>query len=284
MDVDNRPRRALDAAVLRLLRPLVRLLIRHAVPYRAFCDLAKRAYVDAALHDFALPDKKPSISRVSILTGLTRKDVQGLVNEPTDANPEAGERYSRAARVLTAWIRDPDFLHASGKPRALAGDGAQSFAALVRRHSGDMPTRAVLDELLRVGAVRRRDDGLYEPVARAYVPQSGVLDKLDILGNDVADLIDTIDHNIQHGGDDPRFQRKVMYHSIDVQALPAFRRLGAVQAQALLERLDGWLAEHDTDPALDTRDTARARVGMGIYYFEERLGSRLAAGHHKDSP
>jgi len=273
MDVDHRPRQALDAALRRLLRPLVRLLIRHAVPYRAFCELAKRAYVDAALHDFALPGKKPSISRVSILTGLTRKDVQGLVNEPSASSSETGERYNRAARVLTAWIRDPDFLHASGKPRALASEGTMSFAALVRRHSGDMPTRAVLDELMRVGAVRRSADGLYEPVARAYVPQSGTLDKLNILGNDVGDLIDTIDHNLQHGGDDPRFQRKVMYHSIDAQALPAFRRLSAVQAQTLLERLDRWLTVHDSDPALDTRDTPRARVGMGIYYFEERLGS-----------
>jgi Family of unknown function (DUF6502) len=281
MDVDHRPRLVLDAAIGRLLRPLVRLLLRHAVPYRAFCDLAKRVYVEAALHDFALPDKKPSISRVSILTGLTRKDVQGLVNEPDDAAPETSERYNRAARVLTAWIRDPDFLHASGKPRALAGEGPRSFGALVRRHSGDMPPRAVLDELLRVGAVRRRDDGLYEPVARAYVPRRGMLDKLDILGHDVADLIDTIDHNLQAAGDDPRFQRKVMYHSIDAQALPAFRRLSAVQAQALLERLDRWLAEHDTDP--DTGDAPRARVGMGIYYFEERLGPAPARRPDKDT-
>jgi len=281
MDVDHRPRLALDAAIVRLLRPLVRLLLRHAVPYRAFCDLAKRVYVEAALRDFALPDKKPSISRVSILTGLTRKDVQGLVNEPSDATPETSERYNRAARVLTAWIRDPDFLHASGKPRALAGEGPRSFGALVRRHSGDMPTRAVLDELLRVGAVRRRDDGLYEPVARAYVPQHGALDKLDILGHDVADLIDTIDHNLQHGGDDPRFQRKVMYHRIDAQALPAFRRLSAVQAQALLEHLDRWLAEHDTEPGAD--GTPHARVGMGIYYFEERLDSSPARRSNKDT-
>ncbi len=283
MDFDRRPRQALDAALHRLLLPLVRLLIRHAVPYRAFCELAKRAYVDAALHDFALPDKKPSISRVSILTGLTRKDVQVLVSHPAEPNPETGERYNRAARVLTAWIRDPDFLHASGKPRALAGEGPSSFGALVRRHSGDMPSRAVLDELLRVGAVRRRDDGLYEPVARAYVPQHGMLDKLGILGNDVADLIDTIDHNLQHGEEDPRFQRTVMYHSIDAQALPAFRRLGSVQAQALLELLDRWLDEHDTDPATDWHDTARARVGMGIYYFEERLGTPPVRRSRKDT-
>lgn len=274
MDADRRPRQALDAAVARLLRPLVRLLLRHAVPYAAFEEIAKRAYVEAAMQDFPLPDKKPSISRASILTGLTRKEVQRLVAEPDEIGPETGERYNRAARVLTGWVRDPDFLDTeTGAPRPLHGEGALSFGALVRRHSGDMPTRAVLDELLRVGAVRQRDDGRYEPIARAFVPQHGALDKLNILGSDVADLIDTIDHNLQHGGDDPRFQRKVMYHSIDVQALPAFRKLSAVQGQALLEKLDRWLAARDAEPATAPAPaTARARVGLGIYYFEEQLG------------
>jgi hypothetical protein len=284
MDADRRPRLALDTAIMRLLRPLVRVLLRHAVPYSAFEDLAKRVYVEAALADFAIPGKKPSISRASILTGLTRKDVQRLVAEPADGSPEVGERYNRAARVLTGWVRDPDFLDADGAPRALQSEGALSFGALVRRHSGDMPTRAVLDELLRVGAVRLRDDGLYEPIARAYVPQQGTLDKLNILGTDVADLIDTIDHNLQHGPDDPRFQRKVMYHSIDVQALPAFRKLSAAQAQALLEKLDRWLAANDTDPAPADRPSAeRARVGLGIYYFEERLAPPSPTSTDKES-
>jgi hypothetical protein len=286
MDMDQRPRQALHGALMRLLRPLVRVLLRHAVPYAAFDALAKRVYVETALKDFAIPGKKASISRASILTGLTRKDVKRLVDDPADADPEISERYNRAARVLTGWIRDPDFHAADGRPRALADEGELGFGALVRRHSGDMPTRAVLDELLRVGAVRQRDDGLYEPVARAYVPQQGTLDKLNILGSDVADLIDTIDHNLQHGGSDPRFQRKVMYHSIDVAALPAFRRLGAAQAQALLEKLDGWLAAHDTDPAdppADAVSAPRARVGLGIYYFEEQLAPPSSPASDKET-
>jgi len=274
MDDPRLPRQALDAAVMRLLRPLVRLLLRHAVPYAAFEEMAKRVYVASAMEDFPLPDKKPSISRASILTGLTRKDVQRIVAEPDHAAPEQGDRYNRAARVMTAWIRDPDFVDPqTGMPRPLESEGQRSFSDLVRRYSGDMPTRAMLDELLRVGAVRQLDDGRCEPVARAYVPRDGMLAKLDILGTDVADLIDTIDHNLLDGDDDPRFQRKVMYQSIDVTALPAFRRSSAAQAQALLERLDHWLADRDTDPSPGEEEPQKARVGLGIYYFEERLGT-----------
>lgn len=271
MDADGRLQQALDAAVMRLLRPLVRVLLRQAMPFSAFAELAKRVYVESALTDFAIPGKKPSISRASILTGLTRKDVQRLVAEPDAGGPEAGERYNRAARVLTGWVRDPYFHDSAGAPRALVSDGPRGFAELVRRHSGDMPARAVLDELMRVGAVRRRDDGRFEPVTRGYVPHQSVVDKVDILGTDVADLVETIDHNMQHGADNPRFQRKVMYHRIRTDALPAFRKLSTAQAQALLEKLDRWLAGHDSDTSREAAELPHSRVGVGIYYFEERL-------------
>jgi Family of unknown function (DUF6502) len=189
-----------------------------------------------------------------------------------------GERYNRAARVLTGWARDPDFQGLDGEPLDLALDGEIGFAALVRRHSGDMPARAVLDELVRVGAVRGRMDGRFELVTRAYVPQRSAADKLGILGSDVADLIGTIDHNLQHGETDPRFQRKVMYHSIPVEALPAFRKLGAAQAQSLLERLDRWLRERDSDIPADGSGSARVRVGLGIYHFEEPSAPSTSQG------
>jgi Family of unknown function (DUF6502) len=262
---------ALNAAVLKLLRPLCRLLLRNNVPYAAFEELAKHVYVQVAMEDFAIPGKKPTLSRASILTGLTRKDVQRLVTEQAPERAASDEGYNRAARVLTGWARDADFHDASGAPAALdPNEGEASFAALVRRYSGDMPVRAVLDETLRVGAVRRLDDGRLELVTAAYVPQSGTAEKLGILGADVADLIQTIDHNLQHGASDPRYQRKVMWRKYPASAVPAFRRLSAAQSQALLEKFDRWLSEHAAHDLPD--DSAQlVRLGVGIYYFEEPM-------------
>ncbi|MES2991574.1 MAG: DUF6502 family protein [Pseudomonadota bacterium] len=271
MEEGSRSTAALHAATMRLLRPLVRLLLRHAVPFGAFQEIAKRAYVEVALKDFAIPGKKPSAARASILTGLTRKDVQRLLTEPEPDAAETSERYNRAARVLGGWLRDPNFHDETGKPRPLSTDGVGDFPQLARLYSGDMPARAILDELLRVGAVRRLDDGRIEPVARGYLPVGSSIDKLQILGTDVADLIETIDHNLTDGASDPRFQRKVMYLRIRASDLPAFRRLSTAKAQALLEQLDRWLAEHDVDAPDENTDLPHARVGLGIYYFEDRL-------------
>ena len=197
-----------------------------------------------------------------------------LVNEPVESSVERAVNVNRAARVLSGWTRDADFHDADGQPRPLElQDGPASFAQLVKRHSGDMPVRAVLEELLRVGTVVQRDDGRLELVTHAYVPHKSTPDKLAMLGPDVADLIATIDHNVEHGAEDPRFQRKVMYHDIPVEALPEFRRLSAEHAQALLELLDRWLSSPRTELPEGRDDVPKARVGVGIYYFEERQAS-----------
>jgi len=272
MDAENRTHLALNAAVLKLLRPLCRLLLRHHVPFAAFEELAKHTYVQVALEDFGIPGKKPTLSRASILTGLTRKDVTRLASDPAPERAASDEGYNRAARVLTGWARDPEFHGADGQPKVLAPlEGPDSFAALVKRYSGDMPARAVLDELLRVGAVAERDDGRLELLTPGYVPRGSEVDKLGILGTDVADLIATIDHNLQHADTDPRFQRKVMYTEFPASQLPAFRRLSSAQAQALLEKFDRWLSEHNEAMKPDDDTQPPMRVGMGIYYFEEPM-------------
>jgi hypothetical protein len=267
---------ALSAALAKLLRPVVRLLLRHAVPYGVFEEIAKKVYVDVALSEFAVPGRKPSMSRASILTGLTRKDVRRLLEAaPPDPNGTATQ-YNRAVRVLTAWTRDPALRTPAGEPMPLPVEGEPGFAALVRQHSGDMPVRAVLDELLRLGAVQMGDDGRLELLQRGYVPRQSELGKIGILGTDTAELAQTILHNIEQGQADPRYQRKVMHVGIPVDALPEFRRLSAAQSQALLEAFDAWLQARDvkhrpTPP--DAGPVQTARVGVGIYYFEETTGA-----------
>lgn len=268
MDQANPLERAIDRAVAQLLRPLFRVLLRHGKSYRAFEDVAKRTFVDVALQDFGLPGKKPSVSRASILSGLTRKEVQRLLHSEVLEDDGTGERRNRAARVLTAWLRDPDFQDAQGRPRSLPLDGDLGFAALVKRHSGDMPTRALLDELVRVGAVQAQADGQITLLARGYVPRQGAHEMVGMLGSDVADLIETIDHNLHQADQAPRFQRKVMYRGVPAHALPAFRALSAERAQALLEKLDQWLGDVDRVSGPGDALPGSARVGLGIYYFE----------------
>ena len=99
MNTGSEPSKALNFALMKLLRPLMRLLLRHSMPFSAFEELAKRACLEAAMNDFTIPGKKPSISRASILTGLTRKDVQRLLrlNDEPRVVPEKHYNHSDAS-------------------------------------------------------------------------------------------------------------------------------------------------------------------------------------------
>jgi len=264
--------KAASAAVTTLLRPLVRLLLRNGIPYRTFSDIAKRVYVDVAMEEFGIPGRKQSKSRVSILTGLSRKEVLRVRRLPAPDDLGAVARYNRAARVIAGWVRDPRFNRESGQPIDLPFDGdAVCFRELVKCYSGDAPARAVLDELLRVGTVERTQDGKIRLLERSFTPQTGEIEKIGILGVDTSDLIATIDHNIQKT-DDLFFQRKVCYDNLPSETLPGFRGIAADRAQGLLEYLDRWLSERDRDFHPEVAGTGRMRAGVGIYYFQEDRG------------
>ena len=145
----------LNAAVLRILRPLVRILLQHGIPFGVFADIAKRVYVEVADSEFPIPGRKQTKSRVSVLTGLSRKEVLRVKRLPSLDDANAAARYHRAARTISGWLRDKDFTDRKGQPAVLPLDsGKSSFTELVKRYSGDIPARAVLDEMERVGASR----------------------------------------------------------------------------------------------------------------------------------
>ena len=265
-------RQSLFAAVTKLLRPLIRILLRNGIPYGIFADLAKRVYVDIAADEFGIPGRKQSISRISIITGLSRKEISRVNLLPEQRDEDATERYNRAARVISGWVRDRDFLDDQNHPAELRMEGSgPTFNELVRRFSGDVPARAVLDELLHVGAVERVGTHSIRLIQRAYLPKTDEASMLDILGTDVQALISTIDHNLRSRTQESFFQRKVAYDNLPVEIVQELRRLSSLKGQTWLEEMDRWLAQHDRDINPSVGGSGRIRAGVGIYYFEEEL-------------
>ena len=265
-------RQSLFAAVTKLLRPLIRILLRNGIPYGIFADLAKRVYVDIAADEFGIPGRKQSISRISIITGLSRKEISRVNLLPEQRDEDATERYNRAARVISGWVRDRDFLDDQNHPAELRMEGSgPTFNELVRRFSGDVPARAVLDELLHVGAVERVGTHSIRLIQRAYLPKTDEASMLDILGTDVQALISTIDHNLRSRTQESFFQRKVAYDNLPVEIVQELRRLSSSKGQTWLEEMDRWLAQHDRDINPSVGGSGRIRAGVGIYYFEEEL-------------
>lgn len=267
--MDTSLNKALSAAILRILRPLIRVLLRNGISYNGFADLAKWVFVDVAGKEFGVPGRKQSDSRISVVTGLTRKEVARVKGIDTPNDTDAEQQYNRAARVISGWLRDRRYCEQDGTPAPLPFEGQKSFSELVKEYSGDMTARSILDELLRVGAVERTQEGKIRLLVSAYIPMSSDAGKLHIFGSDVALLIGTIDHNMQETQHQPRFQRKVAYDNLPEEALPKLRELANEHGQALLQEIDRYLSQQDRDINPDIKGTGHKHAGIGIYYFEE---------------
>jgi Family of unknown function (DUF6502) len=269
-DVKDNRQGILTAALTHLLRQLVRVLLRNGVAYGTFAELAKWTYVDLATREFNIKGRKQSASRVSVITGLSRKEVKNIRQHQRPEHQETANRYNRVSRVISAWRREAVFLDKNGNPAILSinGSGA-TFSRLSRQFSGDIPARAVLDEMVRVGAAKKLKDNRVVLLTPAYIPKDRLDDKIHILGTDVAHLLTTIDHNLHTDPMDHRFQSTICNGQLSNDVILAFRILSARKAQTLLEGLDKWLAQHDRGVTSSVKGTGRYIAGLGIYYFEE---------------
>jgi hypothetical protein len=257
------------AAYSKLLRPLIRILLRHGVTYAELSEVVKTVYVATAAHEFRVPGKKMSKARIAIVTGLTRKEVQRISEIDNKEKNGLKTNLSRIGRVLSGWHTDPDFTGPYGMPLELRYDSEvaadATFVRLVQRYSGDMTPRAMLDELLRVGAVVETDQSWFKVVRREYVPHTLAPDFLERVGRGVHNFVHTIEMNMQKAGPGKgRFERTVRPDSgLKVEDLPLFDQYVRQKSQALLEDIDNWLTKLERP----NKNDATIQTGVGIYHF-----------------
>lgn len=260
---------SLQKAVTHVLRPLVRLILRHGVSHAEFCNWAKQAYVSEAVEHFGIAGKTPSVSRIAIVTGINRKEVKRIRELPSDVDTGVS-KHNRAVRVVTGWLQDAQFLDKRGRPKVLVfGDPADSFNQLVKLHGGDVPARAMLDELVRVGTVSNEDSKI-RLVQKGYVPHESESAMLDIFSTSATDLLTTLDHNLAHPSDS-RFQMSVAYDRVSSEGVAEFRKLSREHAMNLLRTLDQTLSNYDRDanPSMSENNEDQHRIGLGVYLIED---------------
>ena len=255
-----------------VLEPVIRLMLRAGVTWKEFSEVSKAKFVDVATADFGIRGRPTNASRVAILTGLDRRDVRRL-RKTAPETPTKGYQ-SKASQILSAWHHKPEFLDANGRPAALAveGEGA-TFTELMRRYAPALPVIAMIKELKSAEAIEQLNNGRMRALKRAYVPSGVSAERLRLWSSVLSDVANTIEHNLSRDEVTPaRFERRALSLRVDRRALPEFRELVETEGQALLERLDDWLAAHQV-AAGEHEDGIR--LGVGIYHIEDRLNRRM---------
>ena len=210
------------------------------------------------------------MSRTSILTGVSRKEVRRQRELLAAELEPLPHKTTDATRLLSGWHQDKEFLDEHGEPRVLAWQGRErSFTALMHRYGGDIPPAAMLKSLEQAGAVERLPDDSLRVLTRFYMPKQMDPEWILLAGDILHELGATLNHNLTRDDNSPsRFQGRATENRIAADALPEFHALIEREGQEFLERIDDWLTAHRADE--DSIDVANLRMGVGLYAIEEQ--------------
>ncbi|MFH0934531.1 MAG: DUF6502 family protein [Pseudomonadota bacterium] len=261
------PPSALVSAVRHLLRPLVKLLLTHSVTYPFLTDLLKSIYVEVATEEFRLQGKPQTDSRISLLSGVHRKDVKQL---RPDRNLEQTipSSASLSAKLVKVWSSDPKRLDETGRhrplPRLMSEGGGASFEGLVNSISKDIRSRVILDEWLRTGFARIDEEGRVCLNTEPDFKTGDLDEKAYFLGQNIHDHLCVASSSLE--GQQPLpLDSSVQSNRLTAESIAELDALGRKLGMELLEAL------HKRVNELEARDAgdpdARQRMNFGIYFY-----------------
>lgn len=284
MDQHSPSRHASPAPLLkaarRLLRPLVRLMIGSGVTFPLVADTLRSLFIDVATDDFLTDPKARTDSRISLLTGVHRKEVRRLRQTSAEAE-QIPEVVTLVSQIVARWVGSAMFTDGEGHPLPLeragqtrAGD-APAFDTLIGSITTDVRPRAVLDVLLAHGVVQIDSSDRVQLNTTAFIPRPGGEEQLFYFGRNLHDHVAAASANIGSTGAAPFLDRSVHYDRLtpeQAKELEDYARAAALAALLDVNRKAIQLAGAQIPEAALTQQ----RINFGVYIFRE--GGNEVAG------
>lgn len=235
---DQDSRQALFQRVLaRLLKPIAKIMIAYNVTLNAATDALKHALYEAAVSD----NNKTTDSRVSLLTGLHRKDVRRLRENPS----EHGKRslINSGSLIVGIWSGNENFQSDDGKPLPLLRQGKDKqlgFNDLVRISKVDIPVSTLLDAMIEERIVEHDNStDQYTLVTGAFLATSDDNLKLDAFEKNLAAHLDAASWNLlKDQSESARFERALHVNKLSNESIYALENEARKLTQGVLETLN----------------------------------------------
>lgn len=253
--------------------PIARFLLGVGIGYREFAEISKLAFVQVATDDYGLRARKTNMSRVSVMTGLNRKEIRRLRERLDNEDWSLDPVLSKPGFILSEWFTNPRYLSRDKTPKVLSFDSeteSQSFTELVRVLGVDLPPGAMLKELQRAGCVKEVSPGKWKPVQREYSPRGIDVFQVQRFGECLHDLAQTIGENymMRDRAESRLFEFRAWSDRVDAKSIDKLKKIVATHGMEYLDTLDDWMNEHSVSDE-DHPDAQRVRCGVGVYYFED---------------
>ena len=264
----NSPRDQLLYAFRRVLRPLIRILVRSGVRYDEFLELVRGVYVETAVRDGLGDGGKPTRAKISISTGVPRRDVDRFIDND-GALPIAPKTLTATlSEILNKWHTDPHFVGPYGIPLELEvkGQKSRSFTELVNAVDAQVPVREVLEELIRLRTVVWSGDTHVRTVSRAFIPVEEMsAAQLEFFGNALTRLANTLQFNMDRKNSEKQLERSVISgRGMPRNVVPIFQKLVREKVTELLVELDNWLSPYSADKLPESEFE---KVGLAVFQF-----------------
>jgi hypothetical protein len=278
MEVANQksPRDHLLDTFRRILRPLVRILVRAGVRYDEFLELVRRVYVETAVRD-GLGDSIPlTRSRISVSTGVARRDVDRFIDNEDDIPPVGKSMTRTLMEVLHKWHTDPQFVGPYGIPLEIEMNSprGRSFRELTHFVNPTVNPAEALDELLRLKAVVLSGESHIRAISRALKPVEEMSPaQLEFFGNALTRLADTVQFNMDQRNIQKRLEQSVISdHGLPKDVVPVFEKYVRERVMELLVEIDNWLSPYSTKAA--PHDEPAERIGIAVFQFLDKPSER----------
>lgn len=255
-------------AFRRVLRPLIRVLVRAGVRYDEFLELVKGVYVETAVRDGLGDGARPTRAKVSISTGVPRRDVDRFIDNDGALASAPKTLAATLGNILNRWHTDPHFVGPYGIPLELEvrGNKGRSFSELVSAVDPQAPVTDVLDELIRLRTVVWSGDTHVRTVSRVFIAIEEMSPaQLEFFGNALTRLADTLQFNMDSKNTGKRLERSVISgRALPKEMLPQFEKLAREKVTELLVELDNWLSPYSSEVQ---QGTEYERVGLAVFQF-----------------
>ena len=253
--------------LVRVLVPLARLMIAKGVTFQMASEVLKRAYVRSANEHFVAEDEA-SGTKLSLLTGLNRKEIRRLTSDEPDK--ERPPMASYATAVTAVWRTLRRWRDREGNPKILprrTTGSTLSFDDLVRSVTTDHRPAAVFDELIRLRFVEQEGETVRLITSSLY-SSSDPEDKLSRPIENIEDHMSAAVANIVEPS--PKFlEQSVFSDELSEESAAKLHALMREEWQRTFNTALEKAIALEADDAKQSRVT-NTRMRVGMYFYSEK--------------
>lgn len=252
----------------KLVNSLVKVCVLSGIKYQELSKELKRAFIAEATGELESISEKVNSSRLSIITGLQRREIDQIKASEEDTE-SLSSKMSLISKIVGQWQFHPNYSLSPSKPKALTYEGAESeFSSLIKSISSDLHAGTILFELERLGLVEKAKDKIK---LKSKVSKFDSLEEsLVLLSNDIETLTSAVTENIKSSKEKidkvPNLHATTEFNKISKSEEVEIRSWLLKEGSSFHKKMRNYLASKDQEiQGINAKESSCIKVSVGTF-------------------